>query len=267
MADPGLLLAGRTVLVVDDNDIEEIVLRDLLVEATGVRVLSAADGLAALALLAREPVDLVLMDVRMPGLDGHETTRRLRALPGLDRLPVIGMTGHVTTRDRAAALASGMDDHLTKPLIPRTLLATLSRWLGEAGQPAAAPAGASFSPALALERCLGRRALLEKIARRYLDTRAGLPEELARLWLAGDREGAARAAHSLVSTAASLGAAPLSEIARSLQAAAEAGDAAWWNALLSQARDEHASLCSALRRWLENPETPMAPVATEGSER
>ena len=90
----------------------------------------ASSGADALALLATHTVDAVLMDMVMPEMDGLETTRRLRALPGLATLPVIGLTANSQSQDVAMCLAAGMVDVLMKPLEASALQSCLNRHLG-----------------------------------------------------------------------------------------------------------------------------------------
>ncbi|MCX8018727.1 MAG: response regulator, partial [Rhodocyclaceae bacterium] len=85
-----------------------------LLQRLGAQVSLAADGAQALALAGQQPFDLVLMDCRLPGMDGWETTRRLRAQGW--RGPVVALTANATEEDRRACLAAGMDDFLPKPL-------------------------------------------------------------------------------------------------------------------------------------------------------
>jgi CheY-like chemotaxis protein len=252
-------LRGRRVLLVDDDEINRLVAGELLGDVAGMHVTQAASGAEALDRLAGAAFDLVLMDVRMPGMDGCETTRLLRAQPGLRELPVIAVTAHLNPGDHGRCLTAGMSDVVHKPFDPVLLFAVMRRWLlhgrGAQGGASAEEAGGTpaFSSELGLRRCLGRRELYAKIALRYLETRADLAGELQRAWDAGERLEAERLAHSLISTAGTLGATALSELARALQAASQAGDAAWWAALLDEARDEHARVCAELRELLATP--------------
>ncbi|MDO9706729.1 response regulator [Paracraurococcus lichenis] len=115
-------------LVVDDVRPNRLLIRALLVPEGHV-VEEAADGPAALAALAAgPPPDAVLLDVHMPGMDGHEVAAAIRALPGpAGRVPIIALTGDIRAEDIAAARAAGMDDHLAKPVDRARLLAVLAR--------------------------------------------------------------------------------------------------------------------------------------------
>ncbi|RMH22099.1 MAG: response regulator, partial [Acidobacteria bacterium] len=134
-ADPAAA-AGQRILVVEDSDVNRMILRHQL-ERLGYAVTTAADGRQALDLLAESSFDLVLMDCQMPGLDGFEATRRLRRREaGGRRTPVVAVTAHARREDRERCLEAGMDDHLSKPIAPQRLAATVARWLE---RPAAPP--------------------------------------------------------------------------------------------------------------------------------
>ncbi len=133
-------LEGR-VLLVEDNTVNLRVATALL-ERLGLEVVTACNGEEALAILSSDRVDLCLMDVQMPVLDGFEATRRHRQWErehGFGRLPVIALTAHAITGYRDLCLQAGMDDYLSKPIQRKALHAQLSRWLGSA---TASPRGA-----------------------------------------------------------------------------------------------------------------------------
>jgi CheY-like chemotaxis protein len=113
------------VLVAEDNPVNALLAKSLL-RREGCTVELAGSGQEALDALARSRYDLVLMDVRMPGLDGPDTTRRLRARG--DETPVIAVTANAFEEDRRACLEAGMNAFLTKPVDPAALRAALTRW-------------------------------------------------------------------------------------------------------------------------------------------
>ncbi|MDX2186030.1 MAG: response regulator [Opitutaceae bacterium] len=117
------------VLIVDDNLINQSVARTLL-EQVGATAAIAASGEAALRQLRRENFDFVLMDMQMPGLDGAETTRRIRKEIPVDVQPVvIALTAYATSENRDKCLNAGMDDFIAKPLDPVLLGTTVRRWI------------------------------------------------------------------------------------------------------------------------------------------
>ena len=103
------------VLVVDDTEVNRILLREIL-ELDGHRVALASDGPEALRRVREDPPDLVLLDVSMPGMDGLEVCRRLRADPATDSLPVILVTALADRAHRLEGIAAGANDYLTKPI-------------------------------------------------------------------------------------------------------------------------------------------------------
>jgi len=103
-----------TILVTDDDPPIRTVLSDILA-GEGYRVLQASSGRETLDLLAHDEVDVVLLDINMPGMDGLETTRRIKGEPSLKHIPVVIVTGLEDTKSRIEALKLGADDFLTKP--------------------------------------------------------------------------------------------------------------------------------------------------------
>ncbi|HEY2710524.1 MAG TPA: response regulator [Caulobacteraceae bacterium] len=118
-------LEGLRLLLVDDNRINRIVgLKSL--EALGADVDTAEDGQSAIEAVAQAPFDLVLMDINMPGMDGMEATRRIRAL-GADDLPIIALTADAMGHHLEAYRAAGMNGFIAKPFSPTTLLTEIAR--------------------------------------------------------------------------------------------------------------------------------------------
>ena len=103
------------ILYVEDNDDNVYVMRTRL-GRVGYTVLVALDAEQGLAMAVAERPDLILMDLRLPGLDGWEATRRLKAVPETKHIPVIAVSAHAMAGDREKALAAGCDDYDTKPI-------------------------------------------------------------------------------------------------------------------------------------------------------
>jgi len=124
-------IARAHVLLVDDDPISREVAREIL-EQAGFRVTPTAGGEEALRFLeppVASDVDLVLTDLHMPSMDGIEAARRIKAIPGREKLPVIAMTAHSADEVAAEIAASVIDDHVGKPVEPEALVQTVRRWL------------------------------------------------------------------------------------------------------------------------------------------
>lgn len=116
------------VLVAEDLPVNQILVRAIL-ERAGHRVDIAVDGHAALDAVQRQTYDLILMDVQMPGMDGLEATRAIRALPSAaGRIPIVALTANALASEVERCRKAGMNDHVAKPIEAEHLLATLSRW-------------------------------------------------------------------------------------------------------------------------------------------
>ena len=120
-------LIGRQVLVVDD-DVRNIFALSSVLERRGMRVLSAQTGKEAIAMLDANP-DVVLMDIMMPGMDGYETMREIRAQSIYRRLPIIALTAKAMKGDREKCLEAGASDYIAKPVHTDQLLSLLRLWL------------------------------------------------------------------------------------------------------------------------------------------
>ena len=119
-------LAGLNLLVAEDNPVNLQVVVAML-EGMGARVACALDGTQAVAQCRNGHFDALLLDIQMPGMDGYEAARRIRA-EGAGRLPIIAVTANAMSTDRDLALAAGMNDHLPKPLTREALAAMVLKW-------------------------------------------------------------------------------------------------------------------------------------------
>lgn len=129
--DKDMMFEGKHVLVVDDDMRSAFALAKLLT-TRGIKVTKAENGERALKIIEANPdVDLVLMDIMMPVMDGYETMRRIRAAERSARLPIIALTAKAMKGDREKCIAAGANDYLTKPVDPHRLLSMMRVWLYE----------------------------------------------------------------------------------------------------------------------------------------
>ena len=119
----------KRILVVEDQEDNRRIIRDLLTSA-GYELIEATDGEAGVRLAEAERPDLILMDIQLPVLDGHEATRRIRQNAELAAIPIIVVTSYALSGDDAKAMAAGADGYVAKPFSPRQLLATIRKFLG-----------------------------------------------------------------------------------------------------------------------------------------
>jgi two-component system cell cycle response regulator DivK len=120
----------KRILVVEDQEDLRGVLRDLLT-GSGYAVLEASDGQVGIATAKSDRPDLVLMDIQMPGLDGYEATRQIKADPDLKATPIIAVSSFAMKGDEEKARAAGCDHYITKPYSPMQLLRVIQGYLGE----------------------------------------------------------------------------------------------------------------------------------------
>ncbi|MBV8649495.1 PAS domain S-box protein [Paludibacterium sp.] len=232
MAQPaGQRLAGLRVLVVDDSETNREVAEHIL-KSEGAHVARAEDGLAALAVLEMHgaDIDVVLMDMQMPLMDGYEATRQIRALPALKRLPVVALTAGAFKSQRDMALAAGVDDFVAKPFEVSQLVSVLTRLTGLApGKPAMAPerpaAGARLLNVEYGVRITSSEVVFKKILRKFVELHAATDVDIA----AADTVDARALAHKLKGASAQLGlellAAAAADAERALREGAPLGDA------------------------------------------
>ena len=229
-------LRGARILVTEDNSFNQQVIAELL-QQCGVVVRLCGNGREALEQLAKEPFDIVLMDVQMPVMDGYEATRQIRATPALAGQRVIAMTANAMVEDRARCLEAGMDDFETKPIDPDHFYLTLARWLPEAAAtPGAAEAVAAEPIDLAV---LGRLlkndpAKIARFALKFVQTARATLTEMEAAYARHDMAALGGLAHTQKSAAAWAGAPGFAALCQALEDASKAGDWLRAEALLLQ---------------------------------
>ena len=119
---------SKRILVIEDQEDNRQIVRDL-VTASGYELIEATTGEDGLEAAARERPDLILMDIQLPGIDGYEVTRRIKADPKLSKIPIIAVTSYALSGDDKKAFAAGCDGYVTKPYSPRLLLAKIREYL------------------------------------------------------------------------------------------------------------------------------------------
>lgn len=118
----------KRILVIEDQEDNRKIVRDLLT-ASGYELVEATTGEEGLDRAESERPDLILMDIQLPGIDGYEVTRRIKANPGLRHIPIIVVTSYALSGDDKKAFAAGCDGYVTKPFSPRLLLAKIREYL------------------------------------------------------------------------------------------------------------------------------------------
>ena len=119
---------SKRILIVEDQEDARRIVRDLLA-VSDYELVEATTGEEGLALAERERPDLILMDIQLPGLDGYEVTRRIKANPALNHIPIIAVTSYALSGDEQKAYAAGCNGYVTKPFSPRVLLAKIREYL------------------------------------------------------------------------------------------------------------------------------------------
>jgi signal transduction histidine kinase/DNA-binding response OmpR family regulator len=259
----GPLLAAELplrILLAEDNSINQRVAL-LMLERLGYLADVAGNGLEVLEALARQPYDLILMDVQMPGMDGLAATRRIRGQLPPDRQPrIVAMTANVLPEQQEACRAAGMDGFVQKPVGFASLREALLRAAGrEPGLPrvvekAVAPADAAAlldSAQLDRLRRLGERAgqpLVREIVASYLAETARRLTEMREALVRGDREGFTFLAHSLKGSSKQIGALRIGTLSAELEEQGAHGDSGALADRLTEIEEEVAKVLPLLEQ-------------------
>jgi len=265
-AVPGRVALTGTVLLAEDNPVNQEVARTFLTRL-GLRVDIANNGAEVLALTEARRYDLILMDCQMPVMDGYQTTAaiRQRETGASGRLPIVALTANAMEGERCKCLAAGMDDYLSKPYSRAQLETTLARWLVPdtiaATAESAATAGAlrqGRDPALNMTFLdqfreldpVGGLGLIKEIMAVYLDNSLALLRQVEQGLVAGDADALRRAAHSLKSSSANVGAEKLSKLFLELEVLGRDGQLTAAMPLLDETRRAYAEATAEMRQLM-----------------
>ena len=237
-----------SILVAEDNTVNQMVAVGLL-ERLGHTVVAVDDGAAAVEAVRSGRFEVVLMDMQMPGMDGVEATRRIRAFDGpLARIPIIALTATAVQSEFDRCIEAGMNDFLTKPIVPETLAAALARHVrGDGPPPVAAPVeppspprepppvSGQLDPSViaGLAEQLGPETTRE-ICRLFVTQITERRDRLLELGARGDLRELARLAHGVKGMSANLGFTALESFCRALERAGKNGDDAGIATLLAR---------------------------------
>ena len=119
---------SKRILVIEDQEDNRRIMRDLLT-SVGYEIIEALTGEDGVTAAASHVPDLILMDIQLPGLDGYEATRRIKANPALHHIPIIAVTSYALSGDDVKAYEAGCDGYVSKPFSPRALLARIREFL------------------------------------------------------------------------------------------------------------------------------------------
>ena len=266
-------LAGRRVLLVDDHDLNRRAAAILMIKK-GLHVQEATSGRDAIRWLSLERFDLILMDIQMPGMDGYETTRRIRALPGeASRIPIIALTANALSSDRDRSLASGMNGYLTKPFRWKELSAALYNQIkpdaichedesapvsnssittGVASHVLETVQQLAFDPVRLLNQFDGDMALSEEVLRSYLDELDGQLAELAVQIRERNEPGIRQAAHFIRGGSAYAAALRIESDMAAISSSAKAHSWKDCDAILDALMRDIPEIHHIMSNWLES---------------
>nr|WP_246221748.1 PAS domain S-box protein [Marichromatium bheemlicum] len=249
--------AAAPILLVEDSEANRQVALAILVRA-GYRVDTATDGHQALAALRARSYALVLMDVSMPGMDGLEATRAIRALPNeRARVPIVAMTAGAFSEDRERCLDAGMDDYLSKPVVRAELFAALARWLGDGRiRPAPEAADSVVLDATVLDELaedVGEAFLTSMLQTFQVETRRRVAR-IEQAWEAGEIAQLEHEAHTLKGASGTFGARVLQALALDCEQAARAQDHDRLAPLIARLRECAEQALGALAQRLAGDE-------------
>ena len=255
-------LKGR-VLLVEDNLANQTVGREML-KRLGLETELAVNGLEALKSSANTHYDLILMDCRMPEMDGFQATRAIRQQERArkaEQTPIIALTANFLEGDRDACLAAGMDDYLSKPITSQTLAKMLSRWLPCQSVEYVDSSGMGTPGLVEAVQILDEDKLDEtrkqlstnfaSLVEAFETTGDTLVEEMCRLAMAGNQSGLVSIVNHFMGNSDDLGANEVTQLCRNLEETANSGDMGSALKLIEDIAGAHTRACEQLRKSIQ----------------
>lgn len=256
--DKMLSLRGARVLVVEDNEINQQVAREIL-ESVGVDVHIASNGKQAIEWVGANQFDAIMMDLQMPEMDGYEATSVIRQGLGNLHVPIIAMTAHALASERQKCLDVGMNDHLSKPIDPVQLLKTLAKWVRVETRPLSKTIKtrknvqpllsfdnlphtmATLNVNTALNRLSGNRKLLEKLVHQFVEDYRNVTDIIQEKFSKQDYQEVHKIVHTLKGVAGNISATEVANAAERLE-----------TALLKETNEQYDDLLAKLKACLNS---------------
>jgi len=253
--DVGMPKRSSRILVVEDNPVNQAVIREFLT-VLGQRPRIVGDGPAALDALSRDSYDLVFMDCSLPGMDGFETTAKIRSREAQDEhIPIVALTARALAADRERCLAAGMDDHLAKPITEAALVAALMRWCprpaAEVDDPPDALNVDVWANLAKIQRAKGRSFSIELVDLFVRDSTARL-RRIRDALESGHAEQIAKEAHALLGGCHQVGADEMAELCGELENMVRATGPQGAAELLGSISSEFATVRVALKHRVDS---------------
>ena len=280
-------IRGASILLVEDNRINQEVALEFL-KLGDFKVDIAENGAEAVELVANQAFDCVLMDIHMPVMDGYDATRAIRQQPGKQTLPILAMTANMMSDDLQEATAAGMDDHISKPIVPAVFYKTLLEWIphttyssehmerskeesSQAVEQEEMPSvegsrersGATLPDHIkgcdldqALRALGGKEILLSKVLVGVVTDHTSDVTQMGDRLVSGDYQEAHRLAHTLKSLLGSIGAGSMSLLAGQIEESLSQGDLDVTAALIKELAPPFETMILDLSAWAEEMKGP-----------
>lgn len=250
-------LAGAKILLVEDNEVNQELAQELL-ESNGMQVSIAAHGREALAILEENPAfDAILMDCQMPVMDGYTATKMIRKQEAFEELPIIALTANAMVGEKQKVLASGMNDHISKPIRPNEMLDTMAKWISNSA-PTPLKTPKTEDKVISLPNIIGidtqkglittqnSVSLYKKILRRFAQNQANFAEDFVYAYETEDSESMTRLAHTLKGVSGNIGAMKLFTESGMLEQACKNNDRAAIDELFESCVEQLTPILQAL---------------------